>query len=263
MNEQQEITVILEYFKSLREEIHLRIKEHTHLVWIKLVVLGAIISFLIATFYGQESTSSPIFLTFWIIPVVAIIFDMLIASNLRVINNLGYYIKFYIEGEAFAKFKHPIRPKYLFTISKRLMKKLIKNQLTDKEFRKELKKEFENERFFLWRKYKIRTNKNGWEIEDGGRIFKIKKGGKVYFPEFGFWEEKGAQAASEYRCYTWQDMLAIWSFTLGSLLFSFLLRLQIIGNFKETDSSLAIICSMGIGLALYFLLHSINKERRF
>ena len=35
----------IEYFKSLRNEIHLRIAEHRQLVWIKVIVLGLAISF--------------------------------------------------------------------------------------------------------------------------------------------------------------------------------------------------------------------------
>jgi uncharacterized protein (UPF0128 family) len=83
VEKKQEITMIIEYFKSLRDEIHLRIREHTRLVLIKLTVLGAIISFLVATFYGKEPSTSPLFHLFWIIPTAAIIFDMLIAGNLN------------------------------------------------------------------------------------------------------------------------------------------------------------------------------------
>ena len=41
---EQELNILLEYFKSLREEIHIRIMEHTRLVWIKVVSIGVMIS---------------------------------------------------------------------------------------------------------------------------------------------------------------------------------------------------------------------------
>lgn len=106
----QEIHLLTEYFKSLREEIHIRIKEHTRLVWIKIVSLGLIISFLTERFYtggaslGGESSTSYLFHIVWIIPLAAVIFDILIAGNLRDINNLGHYIKEYFEGKFFRKY---------------------------------------------------------------------------------------------------------------------------------------------------------------
>ena len=104
------IQLLTEYFKSLREEIHIRIREHTRLVWIKIVTLGIIISFTMKSFYAPEATSSRVSTTshllylVWIIPLTSIIFDMLIASNLRVINNLGYYIRKYLEEKLFRKY---------------------------------------------------------------------------------------------------------------------------------------------------------------
>ena len=104
------IHLLTEYFKSLREEIHVRIVEHTRLVWIKIVSLGIIISFFMKTFYAPGATSaevsstSHLFYLIWIIPLAAIIFDMLIASNLRDINNLGQYIRKYLEGKAFNQY---------------------------------------------------------------------------------------------------------------------------------------------------------------
>lgn len=104
---EQELTLLMEYFKSLREEIHLRIREHTRLVWIKIVSLGAIISFLMEKFYaigkvGGDLNSGLYFV--WIIPLAAVIFDFLIAGNLRVIYNLGPYIRKYMEEKGFRKY---------------------------------------------------------------------------------------------------------------------------------------------------------------
>ena len=104
---EQELTLLIEYFKSLREEIHLRIREHTRLVWIKIVSLGAIISFLMERFYaigkvGGDPNNGLYFV--WIIPSAAVIFDFLIAGNLRTIYNLGAYIKRYMERMAFKEY---------------------------------------------------------------------------------------------------------------------------------------------------------------
>jgi len=104
---EQELTLLIEYFKSLREEIHLRIREHTRLVWIKIVSLGAIISFLMERFYaigkvGGDPNNGLYFV--WIIPLAAVIFDFLIAGNLRDIYNLGAYIKRYMERMAFKEY---------------------------------------------------------------------------------------------------------------------------------------------------------------
>lgn len=105
---EQELTLLIEYFKSLREEIHLRIREHTRLVWIKIVSLGAIISFLMERFYaigkvGGNLNSGQLYFV-WIIPLTAVIFDFLIAGNLRIIYNLGPYIKKYMEEIGFRKY---------------------------------------------------------------------------------------------------------------------------------------------------------------
>jgi len=198
----QDITLIVEYFKSLREEIHLRIMEHTRLVWIKTISLGTIMSFLIGVFYGtvnnSETSTYPLSYLIWILPLAAVIFDMLIAGNLRVINNLGYYIKKYIEGKAFYDIKC-----------------------------------FINERL------------------------KSSKGE----PDFGFWEEKAAQASLEYHCYTKEDMFIIWLFTLSSWIFSGLLRGQI--GFNFVDIILAVVCGVCIGVGLWLLIQSITMERRF
>jgi len=188
-----EIIVLIEYFKSLREEIHIRIREHTRLVWIKIISLGAIISFLMERFYvggvtvGGESPTSYLLCLVWIIPLAAVIFDMLIAGNLRDINNLGHYIKKYFEEKAFREY--------------------------------------------------------------------------VDVLEFNFWEEAAGQAAPEYRCYTKEDMVVIWLFTLASGVFSGLLRCQL--GFIWVDAILAIICAIGVVFALRYLIRSITMERRF
>ena len=104
--DERELTVIMEYFKSLREEIYLRVAEHTRLVWIKVFGLGAAIAFSV-TVINATSVRSPLQHYFvWIIPLAAVIFDMLIASNLRDVNNIGHYVRDYMEGKAFRKYVH-------------------------------------------------------------------------------------------------------------------------------------------------------------
>lgn len=275
---EQEITPVIEYFKSLRDEMHLRIREHTRLVWIKIVSLGAIISFLMATFYGKGPSTSPLFYLFWIIPVAAVIFDMLIAGNLRVINNLGYYVKNYIEGEVFNNIKGHIKEKILFKVEAKIKagmekeleeasKENAKRNVWRGEALKELKKEFKTNGFSLFRKATVKKEGDKWKITDEGREFIVRKEGEelnVYRPKFGFWEEKAAQAAPEYHCYTWPDMFVIWLFTLASWFFSLLLpRQQMSGPLGGWDISLAVICGAGVGFALYSLICSITMERRF
>jgi len=189
---EQELNLLVEYFKSLREEIHLRIRQHTQLVWIKIVSLGAIISFLIERFYvggiDSELSSSLWLYLVWIIPLAAIIFDFLLAGNLRDINNLGVYIRDHFEKKSFRKY--------------------------------------------------------------------------VSDPGFKFWEECVGQADPKYRCYTWQDMVVIWLFTLGSSVFSGLLRWQIGFNYF-VDIPLIVLCVVGLFSALWYLIRSITMEREF
>ncbi len=159
--------IVVEYLKSLREEIHLRIREHTRLVWIKIVSLGAIISFLITQSKLLEVYPLSSYLV-WIIPLAAVIFDMLIAGNLRVINNLGYYIKNYIEGEVFDDIKRHINEyvmknlneKHLFNVH---ADEKLKKDLNEKNVSKGLKREFKANKFLLSKKAKVTVEKEGGE----------------------------------------------------------------------------------------------------
>lgn len=100
----RELDLLTEYFRSLREEIHLRIAEHTRLVWIKVFSLGAAITYLLKMLGGDSPGSSVLHYFVWIVPLAAIVFDTLIAGNLRVINNLGHYIRDYLEAKAFQRY---------------------------------------------------------------------------------------------------------------------------------------------------------------
>ena len=92
----------LEQYKSLREEIHIRIRQHTQFVIIKLIALGAVFSFFIEKLNILPSSnidltdlSKSIYI--WIIPLIALIIDVMVAGNLRAIRNLGVYIMNYVE----------------------------------------------------------------------------------------------------------------------------------------------------------------------
>jgi hypothetical protein len=86
---------ILEYFKELRTEINLRIKNHTALVTLKVMTIGALLAFLLkentATF--ERLTSYSLLL----VPAMAMLFDVMICQNIHTINQIGVYIRDNIE----------------------------------------------------------------------------------------------------------------------------------------------------------------------
>jgi len=92
----------LEQYRSLREEIHIRVRQHYQLVSFKVLALGGLLSFFANLAAGPRSESRSLtspaepFLV-WVIPAVAVVFDTLIAGNIRAIRNLGVHIKDYVE----------------------------------------------------------------------------------------------------------------------------------------------------------------------
>ena len=242
---EREVVVVIEYFKSLRQEIHLRVQEHTRLVWIKIVSLAAIISCLIGKFFdtiieGERlASTSPLLYFVWIIPLAAVIFDVLIAENQRVITNLGYYIKKYLENGSFAEFKKDIRVR-------RPGQKIGKNTFLDW-----ITHPASLTIDCMKRKSKEKEKRRGKE-----------KKTKSQSP-FLFWEEAAAQAEIKYHCYTVEDIFVIWLFTLASGSFSVLLRWHV-GGFKcWIDYILAMFCIVAVFFALIYLVSSITMERRF
>jgi len=275
-----------EYFKSLRDEIHLRIQEHTRLVWYKIVTLGVMISFLVGICFTTtigKSLEKILGYVVWIVPLAATVFDILIASNLRVICNLGQYIKNYIEGEAFDEVKDQINEsletKNLFQVgvaemvpvnndcilirilrSFRFFQKRIAPKLSQT-----LRKEFKNHGFSI-KRAKLNEEQNGWRIIDGKRVFIAKKENdyvNIKHPKFGFWEEKAAQAALKYHCYTPLDVLVIWLFTVASGIFPILLLICL--EYIECFAACFLIVFMVAILFLPFwlLFRSVTMERRF
>lgn len=90
---------VAQYFQSLRDEIHLRLREHTRLVWIKVVVLGGMITFLMSEFLPNRQPA--LLYLLWMLPLLGVVFDVLIAGNLEAINNISKYNNEHIEGKAF------------------------------------------------------------------------------------------------------------------------------------------------------------------
>jgi hypothetical protein len=98
-----DLTPLYEQFKTLREEIHLHVKQHTQMVIFKIISLGAAASFISEKMIFPSKTCAnslsvnTIQYYVWLIPFLAVVFDTLIAGNLRSMYNIGPYIKKYIE----------------------------------------------------------------------------------------------------------------------------------------------------------------------
>lgn len=276
-----------EYFKSLRDEIHLRIIEHRQLVWFKIITLGAAISFWIknyASIIGKISTTEQISTNIyfvWIIPLAAVIFDLLIATNLRVINNIGYYIKNYIEKQIFNntrnKINEEIKKGNLFSLNMNIsqekkFERALKEKKLSKELKKELKTAFKKHGFNISQFATFDIKGEGFKIADKGLLYRIKnKEERNFFIkkekntnilnvkhlEFGFWEEKAAQSAGKYNCYSGIEVFAIWLFTPISIIFA-----------CSQQSNISMSWNLIIGIIitiipLIYLLLSIKMERRF
>ena len=91
---------LLEYFKEMRAEINLRIKNHTSLVWAKIVSTGFLMSFLLVQNIDLKIKIGG--LTF--IPVIAILYDIMITQNLKAIHKIGHFIRDQLESMVFPDF---------------------------------------------------------------------------------------------------------------------------------------------------------------
>jgi len=92
---------LLEYFKEMRTEINLRIKNHSSLVWSKIISTGVLISFLL----GQNIDSNIKISGLALVPVIAILYDIMIAQNLRAIHRIGHFIRDQLENVLFPDFE--------------------------------------------------------------------------------------------------------------------------------------------------------------
>jgi hypothetical protein len=88
---------LLEYFKEMRSEINLRINNHSNLVWAKVITTGALMSFLIA----QSIDSKVRLYGFAFIPIISILYDVMIAQNVKSIHRIGLFIRDNIEDVLF------------------------------------------------------------------------------------------------------------------------------------------------------------------
>lgn len=92
-DKQQVDPVAIEYFKALRAEIDLRIRNQSHYTISKIVACGALLGHLV------KDGPTPALLS---IPLVAVLLDFIIYNNLAHINELGQYIKNELEAKAFS-----------------------------------------------------------------------------------------------------------------------------------------------------------------
>lgn len=91
MNEEIEIAV--EYFKALRSEIDLRIKNHGFLTISKITACAALLGHLVNSKSGVSALVA--------VPVLAFGLDLVIYHNIRRVNAIGKYIKTELEEKVF------------------------------------------------------------------------------------------------------------------------------------------------------------------
>jgi len=92
---------LLEYFKEMRTEINLRIKNHSSLVWAKVVSTGVLMSFLLA-----QNINPKIRITgFVLVPVISVLYDIMIAQNLRAMHKIGHFVRDRLENVLFPDFE--------------------------------------------------------------------------------------------------------------------------------------------------------------
>ena len=85
---------LLEYFKSLREEITVRLQKNVNLWSLKITVAGFIFAYLGKNGIGDKGI---LILLLSMVPWFVVIFDFLISDNLLGIHNLANFIKHRIE----------------------------------------------------------------------------------------------------------------------------------------------------------------------
>ncbi len=86
---------IIEYFKEMRTEINHRVTTHSNFVIFKIASSGAILSFLLTT----ESKGKLIAYGVLIVPLIAMLYDIMIAKNVRNIHRIAVFIRESLEEE--------------------------------------------------------------------------------------------------------------------------------------------------------------------
>lgn len=84
---------LIEYFKEMRSEIILRIGEHQKLVATKVISCGALLSFLLT----KDLDEIILICGFIFIPIISMLYDIMIAKNVRCIHRIAIWIKKVIE----------------------------------------------------------------------------------------------------------------------------------------------------------------------
>jgi hypothetical protein len=93
---------LIVYFKELRNEMHLRIQNHNKLVATKVATCGALLSFLFIQFPESKLLDENIKLYgFILVPIIAMLYDVMIAKNVYSIHRIGLFIRDKIEEEHF------------------------------------------------------------------------------------------------------------------------------------------------------------------
>jgi hypothetical protein len=85
--------VAIEYFKALRAEIDLRIKNQSYYTISKIVACAALLGHLV-----EHGITAAIFT----VPLLAVLLDFIILHNLGIINKIGLYLRDEIESKAFS-----------------------------------------------------------------------------------------------------------------------------------------------------------------
>lgn len=263
MNAQDSVN---EYFRSLRDEIHLRIREHSRMVWIKVLSLGFTISFLVEkSLDNSEVAGSSLLYFVYMVPLAAWIFDTMIAGNLRDIMNLGTYMKKYMEGVAFGPSRDEIPDRLILSVpqsetsgdgERQELARVVRARLVERNYVLDESARLES------------VGPDEWVIGDRPGEFIVRgetEQWNVYLP-FRFWEEQVAQACPAYRCYTMRDVVVIWLFTLAAWAFAIVLRWPFAfgsGLKLCPDSILMLASGGGAVYALIWLRRALKMERRF
>ena len=90
---------ILEYFKEMRAEINMRITTHTTLVTAKIFSVGAMLAFMIANLTDQNKKS--VIFGFLLLPIIAMLYDIMIAKNIHNIHKIGMFIRDILEEKLY------------------------------------------------------------------------------------------------------------------------------------------------------------------
>lgn len=90
-----EKSLVLEYFKAMRSEIELRVRNHTTLVTAKIVTAGGILAFLLSPRCNVEVAVHAFGIL--LVPIIAMLYDVMIGKNIRNINRMGGFVRDRIE----------------------------------------------------------------------------------------------------------------------------------------------------------------------